>query len=345
MIGFDFLRPQLLWLAVWALLILFLGIYGLRRRQQSLERLVDVRHLHRFAPGFSRTGVLLRVLLATLGILLLAIAALGPVRGYTWREVQSRGLDIVCCIDTSRSMLAEDLRPSRLERAKREVRGLLDRLKGDRVAVIAFSGDAREIAPLTHDRVTLAGLLSHVSPRDNRMGGTNLAAALTQALALFDGRSGAHEAICLLTDGEDLEGRGFELAREAASRGIRIFVVGVGTQGGGKIPILHDGKAEFLRDPGGAEVVSKLEDASLRTLAESTGGAYLSAEGSPTPLEDLYGARISKLEGRNLQGGKRRVPHDRYQWALVLGVVCMLAEAGLRERRFSDRGLFRRRLA
>ncbi len=345
MIGFEFLRPHLMWLPIWAVLVVLLGFYGLRRRQASLMQLVDRSQLQRFVPGFSRTRSAMRVLFAALGILFLAFAALGPVRGHTWREVRSRGLDIVCCIDTSRSMLTQDLRPSRLERAKREVRGLLDRLRGDRVALIAFSGDAREIAPLTHDRVTLTGLLGYVSPRDNQMGGTNLAAAITQALSLFDERNGAHEAICLLTDGEDLEGRGLELAREAADRGIRIYVVGIGTEGGGKIPVVRDGAAQFVRDPDGNEVVSRLDGSSLKALAESTGGAYLSAEASPTPLEDLYRARISKLEGRDLEGGKRQIPHDRFQWALVLGITCMLIESGLRERRFSDQRLAQKGIA
>jgi len=337
-IGFEILRPQLIWLPLSAALVLLLGLYGLRRRRASLDLLVDRVQRQRFVPDFSSTRALLRVVFAATGLLFLSLAALGPVRGHTWREVRSLGLDIVCCIDTSRSMLAQDLRPSRIERAKREVRGLLDRLRGDRVALIAFSGDAREIAPLTSDRTTLSGLLDYVSPRDNQMGGTDLAAAIESALELFGERSGSHEAICLLTDGEDLEGRALELANLAAERGIRIYVVGVGTQAGGKIPLVRDGQAEFLRDPEGNEVVTRLEGESLRRLAEETGGAYLSAEASPTPLEELYRARISKLEGRDLEGGKRRIPHDRYQWALALGLACMLAEVGLRERRFSLRG-------
>jgi Ca-activated chloride channel family protein len=237
------------------------------------------------------------------------------------------------CLDTSRSMLAQDLRPSRLERAKREVVGLLDLLRGDRVALVAFSGDARDVAPLTRDKGTLAGLLAHVSPDDNREGGTDLAAAIEHALALFDGRTGAHEAIVLLTDGEDLAGEGAKQAEEARKRGIRIFVVGVGTEAGGKIPVMEGGKAAFLRDPDGNEVVTKLERASLERLARSTGGEFLSAEQSPTPLEDLYRARVARIEGREIESGERRVPYDRYQWPLALGLLCLLAELGLGDRR------------
>jgi Ca-activated chloride channel family protein len=231
-------------------------------------------------------------------------------------------------------MLARDLKPSRLERAKREVGGLLERLRNDRVALIAFSGDAREVAPLTRDRVSLAGFLATLSPADNEKGGTDLAAALSAALALFDGRTGAHEAVVLLTDGEDLEGRAAALAEEARERGIQVFVVGVGTEAGGKIPLVNErGEEAFLVDDGGVEVLSRLDRATLENVAATTGGAYLSVEESATPLEELYAERITGLEGRALEGGKERVPHDRYQWPLALALLCMLGEAGLRERR------------
>lgn len=339
MTGVELLRPGLIGLALVAGLVLVAGLWGLARRRAEVARLVARRQLTRFLPGRAPGRAWARLSLATVALLLLAVSAAGPVRGYTEQEVARRGLDLVLCIDTSRSMLARDLRPSRLERAKREVLGLLEHLRGDRVALIAFSGDAREIAPLTHDRATLAGLLEFVRTEDNRRGGTNLAAAIERGLALFDGRTGAHEAIVLLTDGEDLEGRALELARTAAERSIRVYVVGIGTEGGGKIPVVGaDGRETFLDGPDGEEVVSRLEDSSLRELARITGGEYLSAESSPTPLEDLYRERISRLEGRDIEGGRRRIPHDRYQWTLVLALACMLVEAGMRERRLGRRG-------
>jgi Ca-activated chloride channel family protein len=333
-IGFELLRPALAWLLLLALLAQLTGLFGLLRARAELALLVVPHQVERFVPGFSRTRAHLRVALGALGILFLSLAALGPVRGYTYRPVSRKGLDLVLCLDTSRSMLAQDLRPSRLERAKREVLGLLDRLEGDRVALIGFSGDAREVAPLTRDRATLEGLLAFVTPEDNQLGGTDVAAALEHALGLFDGRTGAHEAIVLLTDGEDLEGAAAGQAEEARRRGIKVFVVGIGTEAGGKIPVLGpDGRPAFLRDPDGAEVVTKLSRSSLEALAQVTGGAYLSAEEAVTPLEDLYRTKISRLEGRELSSGERRVPYDRYQWALALAVLCLLGELGLRARR------------
>lgn len=338
LLGFDLLRPsQLVWLLA-APTLLAVGLWSLRARSRERKLLVDARHARRFLPDFAPSRALARVVLASLAVALLALAAAGPVRGYTARSVQRRGLDLVVCIDTSRSMLVRDLRPDRLTRAKREVAGLVDRLEGDRVALIAFAGDARDVSPLTHDRTTLRALLDRVSAEENIKGGTDLGAALNHALQLFDGRSGAHEAIVMLTDGEDLEGKGLEAARTAAERGIRVYIVGMGTEGGGKIPqVGPDGRESFVVDENGDEVVSALVGNTLAEMAKASGGEFLAATRSATPLEELYIARINRLEGRDLEGGVEYVPHDRYQWFLVAAAACMLVEAGLRERRRARR--------
>jgi Ca-activated chloride channel family protein len=333
-IEFELLRPAGLALCLCGALVLLLGLFAHARRRSALERLIAPHLCVRFLSGWSPARMRTRTWLAALGALALGLAAVGPVRGVTWREVPRRGIDLVLCVDTSRSMLAQDQKPDRLSRAKREIRGLLEVLGDDRCAIVAFSGDARDVAPLTRDRATLAAFVDELDPRDNQRGGTDIAAAIQHALELFDGRTGAHEAIVLLTDGEDLAGRGTELAEEAARRGIRVYVVGVGTQGGGKIPVVGpDGKPSFLAGPDGAEVVTRMDEPSLRALAERALGAFLSVEASPTPLEDLYRTRLSRLAGQELEGGRRRIPHDRYQWPLSFGLSCWLVGAALRERR------------
>ena len=330
LLGFSWLRPEdAIWL-VCVPVVLAIGVWGLRSRTRGLTRLIDPRHAGRFVPGRSRTRAWARVALAAAALLFLTLSLLGPVRGYSLREVERKGLDLVVCLDTSRSMLVEDLRPNRLTRAKREINGLLDLLKGDRVALLAFAGDVRKVAPLTHDRKTLSVFVDTLSPRDNLIGGTDLGAALSTALELFDGRTGASEAIVLLTDGEDVEGKGLAIAEEAAARGIRVYVVGMGTVEGGKI---SDGTQGFLRDEAGDEHISTLDDTTLEAIAEATGGAYLAASRSALPLEELYDKRISRLETRALWAGRERIPHDRFQWPLVLAFLCMLGEGALRERK------------
>ena len=335
--GFELLRPEVAPLLFSVLFLAVLGALSLSWRTRARRELVSKRHLARFLPDFSEGRARLRVGLVTAGALGMSLAALGPVRGYTLREVQRKGVDLVLCIDTSRSMYVQDLKPDRLTRALREVRGLLELLDGDRVGVIAFSGDARLVAPLTHDRTTLTQFVETLSPEDNMRGGTDVGGALERALELFDGRSGSHEAICLLTDGEDLEGAGLEVAERAAELGIRVYVVGMGTAVGGKIP----GGGGFVRDETGGEVLSALGGETLRAIATATGGEYLSAEASPFPLEELYRKRISRMDSRELWAGKVRVPHDRYQWPLVLALLCMITGVSMRERRMGEEGELR----
>ena len=329
-LGFEVLHAHMILFAIAAPIVLLIGLWGLRRRKKERNALVAPRLQARFLPRFSASRAAARVWLASAAVLLLALALVGPVRGFTLREVQRKGLDLVVCVDTSRSMLVQDLKPDRITRAKREVIGLLDKLKGDRAGLLAFAGDARDVAPLTHDRATLKAFVSTLTPEDNLKGGTDIGGVLEKALALFDGRTGAHEAIVLLTDGEDLEGRGLEVAKKAKSKNIKVYVVGMATAEGGKIP---DGPRGFVRDEDAQEVVSKLDRHSLTAIADATGGAYIGADSSAIPLEELYDKRISKLEGRELFAGKERIPHDRYQWPLALAALCMITEVALRERR------------
>lgn len=333
-LGFSWLRPaDSLWLLIVPCFFV-LGAWSITRRRRDMRQFVSERNLARFAPGLTRHQSSLRVFLATAGGLFLVLALMGPVRGYSLRDVERKGLDLVIVLDTSRSMLVEDLRPNRLERAKREIRGLLQKLKGDRVALLAFAGDVRKVAPLTHDRVTLASFVNTLSHRDNAVGTTDIGAALTAALEVFDGRTGSHEAIVLLTDGEDLEGSGLKVAEEAALRGIRVYVVGMGTVEGGKI---SDGGAGFVRDEAGQEVVSRLDGTTLERIAETTGGAYLAAARSALPLEELYEKRMSQLETRALWAGREKIPHDRFQWPLVLGLLCLVCESALRDRKSMEK--------
>jgi len=331
LLGFEWQRLELLgWTAVGPLLA-GLGLLSLAARRRARARLAEPHQLRRLYPGFSRNRALARVALAACAGLLLALALVGPVRGFTWRDVRRKGLDLVVCVDTSRSMLVPDMGggQTRLARAKQEVGLLLDRLLGDRVALVGFSGDARDVAPLTRDRAAARWFLASLSPRDNRLGGTDLGAALTHALELFDGRSGSHEAIVLLTDGEDLEGRALEVAAEARQRGIRVYVVGMGTEGGGKIP---EGPRGFVHGPDGHEVVSRLDSSTLEAIAAETRGAYVAGT-TPLALEKLFDRYIATLEGRTYDQGREKIPHDRYQWPLVLALLCMLAEAALSEAR------------
>lgn len=330
---FEFLRPAALWVATGGVAIAILGARAVRRRRVAVARLLPHGRsvdASLWSPARSRLRWMLGVLVLVLGVLALG----GPTLGFGERPQVRRGIDLVLCLDTSRSMLARDVKPTRFERAKREIGQLLGELGENRASLVAFAGDARQIAPLSRDRVALRQLLDAVNLEDARLGGTDLGRAIEFALDLFEERSGKHEAIVLVTDGEDLSGEGLALAERAAERGIRVFVVGVGTTRGAKIPVADAvGDERFLRGPDGEEVVTRLVDDSLERLALATGGAYSSSERSGRPLVDLFRGPIQDVERRELASGTARVPHDRYQWPLLLALLLVTIESALGERR------------
>ncbi len=344
MMGIEFLRSEWWPLALLGLVPVFFGLWALGRRLAGLRQLAEPRHLGRLFPelrastddilGWFRRRAILRALLGAAVVALMAAAYVGPVKGFSLVPVQSEQVDIVVAIDTSRSMLVEDVSPNRLARAKAEIGALLDVMEGERLGLVGFAGSAREITPLTRDLDTARHFLKSMSPDDNRKGGTDIGAALSMALDRFEDASGANEAIILVTDGEDLTGEGLSAAERAAERGIAVHVLGMGTEIGGKIP---DGEGGFIVDPdstgGRTDVISKLAPASLKAIAEVSGGIYLQAKGRVLPLEELYERGIATLEGRDIIDGKERVPQDRFQWPLGLALILLLVEASLRDSR------------
>ena len=318
-------------LGAWPLLLLVLVVIvvSVVAGRSSAAKLRAVIHPAQWKARMAgnRMGVARRQLwTGGLALVLMAIAFLGPQRGSVLMPVPRRGIDIVVCLDTSRSMLAQDVGQDRLDEAKKEITGLMDVLKGDRLALIAFSGDVRQVAPLTRDTKTVGWFLDSLSPDDNRRGGTDLGGALRAALKLFDGRNGAHEAIVLVTDGEDLTGEGQVAAQEAAERGIRIYVLGMGTEGGAKVPAEGGG---WTRDEDGLDVVSRLQALTLDRIAETTGGLYIQAYGTVLPLEQLYKRGFSRLQGRQYEQGFERVESDRFQWPLLLALILLALEASV----------------
>ena len=314
---------------LWALLVpVVVGLVAARsywKAKRSMDSWLHSAQRKRQLAGNRPSASRWRLIWGFLGLAGLTVALLGPIHGSSLLPVQRKGIDIVVCLDTSRSMLAQDVGENRLLEAKKELRSLMDSLEGDRMALVAFSGDVRQVAPLTRDMKTLSWFMDGLGPQDNRLGGTDLGGAIDSALDMFDGRSGSHEAIILVTDGEDLGGDGLKAAERAAESGIRIYVLGMGTEGGAKVPALEGG---WVRDENRDDVITRLEAVTLSSIAESTGGLYIPAHGTVLPLEQLYTKGFSRLEGRQYELGFEEVPSDRYQWPLLLALIFLALEMG-----------------
>jgi Ca-activated chloride channel homolog len=331
----SFAQPQLLlWLAVPLALLLVAGLAAGRARAR--RRAFFGAQAGRLAPGFSTGRRLLRDGLLA-GALALVVAALArPELGEWMREVHQRGVDIMVVLDTSRSMLATDVPPTRLARARREVQALLGRLRGDRVGLVTFAGDARLLCPLTSDPTSFRIFLDDADTTSNALGGTAVGEGLERALdALSEGAEGAR-VIILLTDGEDhaSDPAPTEVAWRAMADNVPVHVITFGTAEGSEIPVVRDdGTVDVVRDEAGQPVISRPDEPLLERVAGISGGACLSAARTAFPMDELWDKRIGMMEGVTRASSQRKEGINRFQWALVLALVALGVRAVLPERR------------
>ena len=314
-----------------ALVVLFVALG--RARQRALARIGSSRLLPGLTASLSRRRRLFKQASIVLGAALVCVALARPQVGFRWEEAHRRGADILFAIDTSKSMLTRDIKPNRLERAKLAVRSLVEKFPGDRVGLVAFAGSAFLQTPLTLDHEifdeSVASLDTSVIP----LGGTNIAGAIQKAReALSD--TGHRKVVVLITDGENLDGNAVKAAQQAAKDEVMIYTLGVGTPKGELIPEQGpDGKTQFVRDEQGVLVTSRLDDGLLARIARATGGDYRPLGDSGQGLDALYTEKLSKLPQSDLAARTVRVPIERYQWPLGLGLVLLGIEPLLGERR------------
>lgn len=330
----SFGAPQIFWLAlgfVPALVLFFWWTW--RQKQAALTQFVGSRLLEELVVGFSATRQWIKrgLLVAAVGSLLIALSR--PAIGYTEEASRASGLDIVVCFDVSKSMLATDLKPNRLQRAKLAVQDLLKLAPADRLGLVAFAGSAFLQCPLALDsesfRQTVQALDTEVIPQS----GTALVEALREAQLAFKGESAGARAVVIFTDGEDHEPGAVERAKELAQEGIRIFTVGVGTPAGEILTDTPDpyGNKRFLRDEDGNMVKSALNESSLKEIAEAGGGFYLPLQNAQT-MSTLYQRGLAPMPKVATQGEKFRQATERFQWPLALAVLLALVEMMIPER-------------
>lgn len=315
--------------ALW-LLPLFAALFwwAERRRRAMIGRIVAPKLRSLLAGNTSPARRWFRgaCVLGALGLIVVVLA--GPRLGYDTLEVPHRGRDVIIAMDVSRSMLAPDVAPSRLERAKLLAEDLVSELGADRVGLVAFAGSAFLQAPLTLDHGAVLAALDELDTQLIPKGGTNIAAAIREATEAFGKAEGFSRALVIISDGEELDADGLAAAKQAAADGIRIFTVGVGSSEGSEIPL---GAGDFVRDPSGKIVQSRLDSARMAQIAEATGGFY-------TPLDDnaarlLAADGIGKMAEADISVNASRRPIERYQWPLAAAIALLVLQAMVGERR------------
>ena len=320
----KFARVELLFLFWLIPLMLLAYLYGWRRRATILKGFADGRALKLLVPtGIQARRRLLAGLILT-SALLLVVAMAGPQYGFQWQTVERRGVDLIVALDCSRSMLAQDIQPTRLDRAKREIIDLLGMLRGDRVGLVAFSGTAFLQCPLTVDYSAFDLFLNVLTPDYLPLGGTDMSAAVQTALGAFETQSPAEKAIILITDGENT-GRDDpeKAAREAKKAGVKLFCIGVGSTEGVPVP---SGKGGFQKGDDGQIVLTRLDEPLLTRMAVTTGGTYVRSVAGDMDLDRIYQDQIRvAMADANIESGRKQVWADRYQWPLSLALALLLA--------------------
>jgi Ca-activated chloride channel family protein len=303
-----------------------------RQKKKAMGRLAEPELLAQLTGQDLKRRRFFKGLLLLTAWALMLFALAGPRWGSHYQEVSQKGVDIMIVVDVSSSMRVEDIKPDRLERARREILDFLSVVQGDRVGLVAFSGAAFVQCPLTLDYAALEMFLGQLEPDLIPVPGTDLGAAIETALSSFDFKAETDKVILLITDGEDNEAKGLNAAREAAEKGAKVFVFGMGEPSGGPIPA-SDGKGGFKKDKEGKLILSRLDEESLRRIASATGGTYARSVAGDLDLDILYFDGIkSRTEAQTLKSGKIKVYEERFPIFVLAAFVFLVLENLVRQR-------------
>ncbi len=314
--------------------VMLFYVWAGRRRKKALERFAHDALLPEIAMSFDERKKKIKTLMIAAALLFILIAFIRPQWGFSWQEIKRQGLDILIAVDTSNSMLAEDVLPNRLERSKLAIMDLVRKMKGDRIGLIAFSGTAFLQCPLTLDYNGFLLSLEDISVDTIPVGGTSLSNAVYTAVDSYGGGKKKHKILIIITDGEDLEGGVDRAIARARAAGVTIFCVGIGTAGGELIPMRGEaGKMSFLKDPEGNAVKTRLDEDVLQRIALGTGGMYVGASGAEFGLDLIYEQRLSKLEKEEFKARMEKRYRERFQIPLCVALLFLFIEPLVGDRR------------
>ena len=309
------------------LIPILLAIYLFTRylRKKKLEEFGNIELVEQLMPEASRYKHLLKYVLLLLGLSALIIAWANPQWGTKKQEVKRKSVDVFIAVDISQSMMAEDIRPNRMERARRFAQNLVEELKGERIGTIIFAGNAYLQMPLTTDYAAAEMFIRSANPKMAASQGTAISEAIDMAERSFDEENKQHKVLVIISDGESHDQDALERAQQARENGLLIFTVGVGTADGGFIPTRVAGRMDYKRDNSGNPVRSRLNEQMLQQLAEAGNGSYFRLSES-----DQIGAalkdRIEKVEKREFEERSFNEYESYFQYFIALALLFILVE-------------------
>ena len=309
--------------SIWFLLVpIFIGlaIYVHNWRKKTKGKFADSHLIPQLFPAVSGTRYFLKLMLVLTGLILAVLALMDPLFGEEEVKIKREGIDIVYALDLSNSMNAEDVVPSRLERAKKIISESVNRLGGDRVGLIVFAADAYSISPLTNDYSAILSYINSASPELISQQGTDFSSVVLKASEMFENAPTTGKLLIILSDGEDNEDSVSKAGQIAKESNIHIVTVGIGTTKGGPIPMDVGGFEEFKMDRYGETVISKLVEGSMQSLAKSTSGLYIRVNQTQAALDQLHGF-LATLDKEVQDTAMSRDKKHVFQWFLALALI------------------------
>ncbi|MBN2543724.1 VWA domain-containing protein [bacterium] len=329
-----FANVQIFYLLIGIPLLILLFVLLEKQRRRILQLFGNFELLSRLMPGVSPKQRHWKMALIVLAFMFLILALARPQIGTKLEKVKREGIDLVIALDVSESMLAEDVKPNRMSKAKYEVASIINKLEGDRIGIVTFAGDAFLLCPLTTDYGAALMLLDAVDTKIIPEQGTSIGRALEVAHKAFVEKERKHKVLLLITDGEDHETEPQKIAEEMGKEGIKIFTVGIGSTKGVPIPIYNEygNQTGFKKNRKGEVVTTRLDELTLEKIALMTEGKYYRATPGQAELDDIYDA-ISKMEKKEFEQKKFTQFEDRFQYFLAVAILLLLAETFIPERK------------
>lgn len=319
----------LLVIPVIVLLFLFLQLW-----KKSVQRkFADAHLLKRLSPNQSVFKSTLKILVLCLAFAFLALALVNPKIGTKMETVRSQGVDIVFAVDVSKSMLAEDIAPNRIEKSKQLVTQIINSLASDRVGIIAYAGKAFPQLPITTDYAASKMFLQNMNTDMMSSQGTAIREAIQLAKTYYDDEEQTNRILVIISDGEDHEGDAAEIAEEANEQGIRIFTIGVGDTKGGPIPIKQNGIVlNYKKDKNGETVITKLNEDTLREIAQEANGVYINGSNTNEVVNTIKDL-LDKMDKKEFESKQIADFKDQFQWFLFFGILLIFIDIFFLERK------------
>lgn len=329
---FRFANAGYLWaLLVIPLLTLFF-VWSRIQRRKALKRFGNLEMVNQLMPFASRFRPVLKFAVLMLALAFIITGVARPQFGSKLKKVKREGIELIIALDVSNSMMAEDIKPNRLDRAKLAISRLVDKLKDDKIGLIVFAGDAYTQLPITSDYNSAKLFLNSINTQIVPKQGTAIGAAVNLAMRSFTPDSKANKAIIVITDGENHEDDAVAAAKSAAESGMVVHAIGMGLPQGSPIPVLRNGQTEYLKDGSGNVVVTKLDEATLEKVAAAGNGIYVRANNAQVGLNTLFD-EINKLDKTEMEALIYSEYDEQFQYFFAIGIFLLIIEFVILERK------------